>query len=273
MQFPQNDRWGEIGSHNHTLLTYDRWGIGLSDRNRTDFSLEAEIQDLGAIIAHLKLDRVTLYGQHEGGVVAMAYAARYPEQVSHLILENSFARGEDLATEKMRSALISLVSAHWGAASRTLAELQFPGADTVILEIVTKMIRECITPECAVKFMEYIYQTDVTTILPDIKVPTLVMHCNKYRVVPFRLGRELAALIPDCMFVPIEGDLPFPFCKEPSIYIQTILKFLGDPVISDPVKDGKAEGAESEMAQESSHDVFISFAFKIRRLLLRFMPI
>jgi pimeloyl-ACP methyl ester carboxylesterase len=64
------------------LVRYDTRGGGLSDRDVADFSLDARLRDLSAVIAALRLRRVALYagGDIFGGQVAIAYAARYPRR-------------------------------------------------------------------------------------------------------------------------------------------------------------------------------------------------
>ena len=79
--------------------------------------------DLETVIDHLKLKRVALLGTSCGGPTAIAYATRYPRQVSHLILYGTYASGQELGTNEVRKAFISLVRAHWGIGSKTIADL------------------------------------------------------------------------------------------------------------------------------------------------------
>ena len=75
----------------HTVVVYDMRGAGLSERNRTVFTLESELQDLETVIDHLKLDKMILYGRGFSGPVVIAYAAKHPERVTHLILYGTYA--------------------------------------------------------------------------------------------------------------------------------------------------------------------------------------
>jgi len=122
-QDPVARRFFEQLALHHTLVRYDQRGSGLSDRNRTDFTLEAELKDLETIIDHLKLKRLALMGISVGGPISAAYTARHPRRVSHLILYGSFARGEAISTKELKTAMISLIRAHWGVGSKTLADL------------------------------------------------------------------------------------------------------------------------------------------------------
>jgi len=82
----------DLGSFS-TLVRYDERGSGLSDWRIDDYSLDARVKDLEAVVDHLGLGRVALLGMSQGGPVAIAYAARHPERVSHLVLLGTQDRG------------------------------------------------------------------------------------------------------------------------------------------------------------------------------------
>ena len=61
------------------------------------------------------------------------------------------------------------------------------------------------SPQNAVRFMNEFGNVDVTDLLPRISVPTIILHARDDVAVPFELGREMAALIPNSHFVPLEA--------------------------------------------------------------------
>ena len=77
----------------HRLLRYDARGIGLSQRDNIEPSFTHFVDDLGTVIDAAGLDKVILFGLSQGGAQAIAYTARHPERVSHLILFGAYARG------------------------------------------------------------------------------------------------------------------------------------------------------------------------------------
>ena len=238
-QDPGGRRFGERLAHDHTLVQYDRPGTGLSDRTRTEFSLDSELRDLETVTDHLKLKRLALFAWSFGGPVAIAYAAKYPRRVSHLILYATFARGEAITTEEFKVSLISLVRAHWGVGSKVLTDLFIPGADAAASEFWAKYQRECATPEIAARILDLTYKTDVVQLLPNLRVPTLVLHRQQERVMPFRLGRELASLIPNARFVPLEGRDHIPWLGDFESVLRAIAEFLGDPFTGGQVVECK----------------------------------
>ena len=133
-------------SHHHTMVDYDKYGCGLSERSRTDFSFESELQSLEAVVDHLKLKHFALFGWSQGGPVAIAYAVKYPRRVSHLMLYGTYARGEAITTNEFKGAVKSLIKAHWGMGSKILVDLFIPGADETSSRWFTRLQREAATP-------------------------------------------------------------------------------------------------------------------------------
>ena len=80
-------------ARDHTFIRYDERGNGLSDWNVADLSFEAFVEDLESVVEAAGVDRFPLLGISQGGAVAIAYAVRYPERVSQLILYGAYAQG------------------------------------------------------------------------------------------------------------------------------------------------------------------------------------
>jgi pimeloyl-ACP methyl ester carboxylesterase len=234
--------WERLADH-HTLVCYDRPGTGLSDRTRTEFSPDSDLQDLETVVDHLKLRRLALLGYSCGGYIAMAYIAKHPRRVSHLILYGAYARGPAITTEEVKSSLISLVRAHWGIGSRALADIFMPGADAAARELFARHQRECATTETAAQILYQVYKADVVQLVPGLRLPTLVLHRQQDRTIPFRLGRELASLIPNARFIPLEGRDHFPWLGDFQPVLRAIAEFLGDPVTIGQVVESKQPAA------------------------------
>jgi pimeloyl-ACP methyl ester carboxylesterase len=217
------------GTRNQTFLFYDKHGCGLSERNRTDFTLESEVRPLEAVIDHLKLKRFALFGFSCAGPVSIAYAIKYPRRVSHLILYDSYARGEAITTEEFRKSFSSLIRSAWGIGSKTLADIFLPGADVSAIEWFTRLQREASTAEMAAKLIDLTYNFDVTELLPRLRVPTLVIHRKGDKAIPFHLGREMASMIPNSRFVPLEGSIHPPFFGDADAVLRIMGEFLGTP--------------------------------------------
>lgn len=79
-------------SKTHTLVYFDGLGRGKSDtaKNVSEYTLSRDIEDLEGLRKAMKFEKINILGHSYGGVVAQGYAVKYPNQVKHLILANSF---------------------------------------------------------------------------------------------------------------------------------------------------------------------------------------
>ncbi len=218
---------------NHTVVQYDMLGTGLSDRDHTDFSLERRLQMLEAVVDHLNLSQLAFLALVHDGPTAIAYTVKHNTEVTHLILFGCYSCGYDIANEKTKSSILSMIRDNWKLGSRALADFSLPNAEPVDVKAFNKLLFEGATPEIASDIMKANYQLDVTDLLPGINVPTLVMHRRRDRIIPFRLGRELAASIPNAHFVPLEGNDQVPWIGDSDSVLRAINEFLGDPVTTE----------------------------------------
>ncbi|HEX5814807.1 MAG TPA: alpha/beta fold hydrolase [Methylomirabilota bacterium] len=197
-----------------TLVRYDTRGNGLSDRAVEDVSFEAFVQDLETVIEAVNLPRFALFGISQGCALAIVYAVRHPERVSHLILYGGYAlgrgrRARTAAEREENAAMLTLLRLGWGKenpAFRQLFTSQFmPGATKEQADWFNELQRITVSPETAARIIESTDELDVTALLPHVTVPTLVMHARDDARVPFEAGRRMAAGIPGARFVTLQG--------------------------------------------------------------------
>ena len=202
-------------SRKHTYIRYDQRGCGLSDSEVEDFSLDAWVGDLEAVVDCLGLRRFPLIGMSQGGAVAIAYALRHPDKVSHLILAGAYARGVErraatAASQLETETLVNLIRVGWGhdnPAFRQVFTNQFiPGGTPAQHQWWNELERLTSSPENAARTLEAFHQVDVVDLASRLRVPTLVLHARGDAAVPFDEGRRLAALIPGARFVPLDSD-------------------------------------------------------------------
>lgn len=206
--------WLAALSRHNMLIRYDARGCGLSDRDDVGFSFEKYIEDLEAVADALGPEPFVLFGFAGGGATAVAYAARHPERVSHLILYGAFIRGrfarsktaEQLGEEE---TLLRLIEMGWGKDDPSFRQLfvnQFiPGGTAQQFQSFNEMMRLSATPKNAADLMRAWFKADISTLAPLVRCPTLVLHPRHAIRVPFEEGRDLAGLIPAARFVPLDS--------------------------------------------------------------------
>jgi pimeloyl-ACP methyl ester carboxylesterase len=238
--------WIRELSRDHTLVRYDERGCGLSDRAVDEFSLDAWVRDLEALVDALELERFPLLGLSQGGPIAIAYATRHPERVSHLILYGSYARGvshrglSDHEREE-RELMLQLIRFGWGkdhpAFRQVFTSLFIPDGTPEQFHWFNELQRISAPPDSAARMYAAFYELDVLALAPRLDVPTLVMHATGDLRIPFAEGRLLASLIPGARFVPLESRNHLLLDFEPAWprFLREVRSFLGVP--ADPPSD------------------------------------
>jgi class 3 adenylate cyclase/pimeloyl-ACP methyl ester carboxylesterase len=188
------------------FITFDKRGSGLSSRAITEFSLDAHLTDVAAVVNDLGLSQFALAGYSEGGPVAIAFAAHNPERVNRLTIVCSFADGSRLmGSPEMNQAVLAAVKAEWGIGSQFMADLFLAEDSYAPVASVASYQRLGADPIAAHAAFEFILSLDVRPLLSRVASPTLVLHTRDDRAVPLELGQEIAASIRGARFSSLPG--------------------------------------------------------------------
>jgi len=185
-------------------IWYDSRGTSLSDRDAIDFSMEAMVRDLEAVIGRTDLKSFAVLAFSDAVPIAVTYAARFPDRVSHLILIDGWSKPSDYTSTPAYKAHEALLDKDWTLYTETAARVLAGFDDSHILKLFGEHIRACVEPEAYRAFAVATKSYDVSTLLPDVKAETLVLHNNDNRYTPFRVGQKLAASIPAARFMAID---------------------------------------------------------------------
>jgi DNA-binding SARP family transcriptional activator/pimeloyl-ACP methyl ester carboxylesterase/tRNA A-37 threonylcarbamoyl transferase component Bud32 len=244
-QSPIWHHWLATLARNRQLIRYDERGCGLSDWDVADMSFEAWVRDLETVVDAAGIERFPLLGISQGAAIAITYAVRHPERVSHLILYGGYARGKyhrgypDDMLEEAR-LLIDLVRVGWGkehAAFRQIfTSLFLPGGTPEQVHAFNELQRVSSSPENAARIMEGFNHIDVSDLAVQLDVPTLVLHARGDLRIPFSEGRLAALLIHGARFVPLESDNHILLEHEPAWlqFLEAVRGFLGEPELPMP---------------------------------------
>jgi class 3 adenylate cyclase len=231
------------------LVMYDSRGFGMSERNVTDFSLEAGALDLEAVVRAARLRRLALWASLASGPIAVAYAASHRREVTHLILYGTTARVAEVMPRERLEALIQLCRTNWDLGAQVLADMTVREQHPEEGEQAARVLRDSISSEAMVEGLNQGYITDVGALLPQISARTLVLHRRGDALVPFALGQKLAAGISNARFVPLEGTMHAEFLGDTEPLLQAIDEFLDE---------GEEATAGAKLATEHVHTILFT---------------
>ncbi len=243
-QDPERRAFYERLAQHRKLVRYDCRGTGLSDRNIADYSPDALLLDLEAVVGHLGLENFILFAPARSGLVAITYAARHPECVSHLILWGTYARAAGESTSPQLRAARTLIEEDWETYTETQAHVIYGWSAGEQARESAAFMRESITPQAAQGFIAAFSEIDVTGLLPQVRSPTLVLQRRQAAFGSVDTARVLASRIPNARLVILEGEWGSPFLGDSEAVLRTIEEFLGDaPRVDEVPEPARSLGA------------------------------
>jgi len=225
---PEIRRMEERLAEKRMLVRYDRRGSGLSDRDVADYSLDALVMDLEAVVDRLGLEKFALLALMDMGSAAIAYAARHPERLSHLILWHSSARASVSRVSPQIEAIMALADTDWELFTETLAHVALGWSEGEEAHRYAAYFRECTTPEAMRAADSAANEFDVAALLPQVQSPTLVLHRRQAPFPQVDSARGLAARIPGARLALLEGTSVAMFLGDTEPVLQAIDEFLGE---------------------------------------------
>jgi pimeloyl-ACP methyl ester carboxylesterase len=223
----------------HTLVRFDQRGCGLSELevDEVDYSIERSADDVKAVADAVGLDRFPVLGTSSGARVAVNFAAKYPERVSHLILLGGYVDGRSLRggedEAKGPDTINSMVREGWAtpdsAFVKAYLSIYFPTATTEQLRAIGQVVQDSCPVENALRAREMGNTTSIAHLLDQVRAPTMVMHSRGDAVHPLSEAQKMARGIKDAELLVLESLNHYPLPGEPSwqVHIDAMKEFLG----------------------------------------------
>jgi class 3 adenylate cyclase len=188
----------------YRLVTYDSRGAGLSERSAVDFSIEAMIRDLEAVVERSGFESFVLASGGTGAPIGLTYAATCPERVTHLVLYDGHASFSDFEESPAYNAGVPLLDADWVLFTETFAHVLYFHGDPEFARRYAEFLRACVEPEAMRAVWKAWTTRDVSGLLPQVSAPTLVIQNRNNRWFPIAAGQRLAAAIPNARLALID---------------------------------------------------------------------
>jgi len=207
------------------LVAYDGRGFGLSDRGDPDFLIETQILDLEAVAVQLRLERFALLAHFDSTPAAIAYAARNPARLTHLLLWSGYANGAEQTSTGEFEAMIALMDKDWQVFTQVIANLVMGPSSADEVARFAEFVRACAEPAAFQKAWRVAAEFDVRDLLPQLQVPTLVMDRQGSRGA--ELSRELASSIPGAELCVLASAGMAEWAGDIPAVVSAIQRFLG----------------------------------------------
>jgi pimeloyl-ACP methyl ester carboxylesterase/AraC-like DNA-binding protein len=219
------------------LILFDKRGVGLSDRVPEEElpGVDERMDDLRAIMDQEGIAKASLFGFSEGGSLAVSFAAAYPERVDKLILYGSYARWTQSPDypigipPAVHEKTLAEIDAHWGKPIGLPLMAPSVASDPVYQKAWAAFLRKSASPSAARALYQMNLSLDVRHLLSRVRVPTLVMHREEDKLIPFSMGEYLAEHIPGAQLTRIPGRDHFPWIGDTCAIIASITIFLDAP--------------------------------------------
>jgi len=190
------------------IAWYDSRGSGLSDRDALNFSMGAMVRDLEAVLGKVGGEKFALCAWGDGVPIAVTYAAARPERVSHLALIDGYTKFDEYLESPAMQLELGIREKDWVLYTDTFARVLVGIDDPNLQRRFAEQMRASAEPEALRAAFGAMAEWDITSLLPSITPPTLVIHNQNNPWLPVRAGQRLAASIPDSRFL-IVDDIVF----------------------------------------------------------------
>ena len=224
------------------LVYFDHRGQGRSARGpKQTYTLENNVEDMEALRQYLGLDKIVVIGTSYGGMVALSYAIRYPQKVSHLIaiatvadyrfIERAKATLAERGTEAQQACAARLWAGNFENEAQIIEYFQVMGpmySLTYDPELSAKSWKRTIYSIDAINvaFAGFLREYNILEQLPKITAPTLVIAGRHDWICPPEFSEEIAAAIPNADLRIFENSGHLIRADEPEALVDAISGFL-----------------------------------------------
>ncbi|HYB42650.1 MAG TPA: alpha/beta fold hydrolase [Candidatus Methylomirabilis sp.] len=190
-------------SRHFRVITMDFRGNGRSDHASTGYDFDTMYGDLEAVLEAVARPPFALVALSCANILATRYAVEHPAALSQLIMISP--QYSQPLPEPFEEKFAPLIRADFPGYLRRFWTSVFPEPHSL------KGIEDGIawgsesTPEILIESLRELRKDDVRELLPRIGVPTLVMHGTRDRIVPHKVGQEVAEVVPGARFVSFDG--------------------------------------------------------------------
>jgi DNA-binding SARP family transcriptional activator/alpha-beta hydrolase superfamily lysophospholipase len=213
------------------VILYDRRGVGLSDRTVDPSDTSVSSADALSVLDAVGSKRALVFAVSEGGPIAIRLAVEHPERVAGLALWATLARGTAThdypwaLTAQQYARWLDALVAQWGRPADIETFAPGHADDPLLQRWWARMLRLGSSPRCMRAVLRTLALSDVRDLLPQVRVPTLVMHRTGDRAVRVGAGRQVANAIPGAQWLELPGTAHWWWLGETAPILDAITRF------------------------------------------------
>jgi pimeloyl-ACP methyl ester carboxylesterase len=218
------------------LILFDRRGTGLSERGLDMHGFDDRMDDILAVLDTVGSERCGHVGVAMGGRLALLFAAIYPERTTAVAtiaghpatfrVEPDYPWG---TTQEDLDHIIEGVLEGWGGVG-SIQDFLAVAAPSVADDPYTRdwwlrFVRSAMSPREVAEDLRALVGVDIRDVLPNVRVPTLILHRTGDRMADIRAGRYMAERIPTARFVELPGEDELPFFGDQNAILDELEEF------------------------------------------------
>lgn len=229
---PSLIRFEDRLARRNRLITFDKRGMGLSERVSYPPTVENTVADMVAVLDAAGIDQAVLFGVSEGGPATGLFATTQPARTRGVIMYGTFAKGLRspdypwARPRKLFDAWLDELIGAWGSPASLEYFAPNLARDPEARAEWAHYLRNAATPASVRGVLEALRDIDVRDILPQIRVPTLVLHRRGDRIARWEAGEDIAQRIPGASFKLLEGNDHWWFIGDSDTILDEIETFL-----------------------------------------------
>jgi len=233
-QMPGLREFIERFAQDHKVVRFDARGLGLSDRDDSDRSLDAHILDLEAVVERAGLDTFALFAASYSGPMAIRYAARHPSRVTRIILWCTHAAYADVVgklpqqVNQQRQAVNQLAGVDRDLYIRTYLHRAVGWTEGDTANRFVDVAKQSIDPDRFFENLANHQAFDAREDLPNVRCPALIFHRPAFVGSHVDVAKGLAGQIPNARLQLVPGESVAPFIGGSEEILSTALAFLAE---------------------------------------------
>ena len=192
----------ELLKSKYRVIAYDVRGHGNSEVGDGQYLIEFFVDDLIALLDHLKIEKTILCGLSMGGYTALRAVERNPERFHALILCDTSSEADTNETKLRRAATIRAVKRDGVKAfAETFVKAVFAPESLENRADIVRFIRDAIGSTSPIgicgTLLALAGRTETTSSLPSIKLPTLILVGELDKLTPPAISRMMQSKLPN----------------------------------------------------------------------------